>query len=171
MPSRTPIDPTVEQIALFIEAISRMTLNSQVQQRFAGTTSLVTPSELSALRALDRHARLTYGGLADRLNLNPTTVSRLAAHLLELGLVEREVDETDKRKSWLTITADGARILAEVESVYLQYYAVAIADWSPEDRSAARRVLAGLREGLVNLEFDDTGRAVGVTQPPTERSA
>ncbi len=165
MTSEKHLDPTIDEIAAFVQAISRLTLNSRVQQRFAGTTNLVSPSELSALRALERHGRLTYRELAGRMNLDPTTVSRLASHLLDLGLVSRDADEADRRKLWLALTPDGASILAEVESVYLEYYEVAISDWTSEERDAARTVLAKLRESLLSLKFDDRGRAVGVAHP------
>lgn len=171
MASRKRIDPTIEQIAAFIQAVSRLTLSDRVQQRFAGTTHLVSPSELSALRALDRHRTLTYGDLADRLNLDRTTVSRLAGHLLELELVERETDESDKRKLWLTLTPAGKKILGDVEDVYLGYYEVAITDWTRDERAAARTVLAKLRGSLLNLEFDDNGRATSVAQPARDKTA
>ena len=122
MASREDVDPTVDQIAAFIELVSRLTLSSRVQQRFAGTTNLVGRSELLALQALGRNGRLTYGDLAERLGLDPTTVSRLATGLLRLGLVTRVPDERDKRKAWLELTPAGAQLLRRVESVYIEYY-------------------------------------------------
>jgi DNA-binding MarR family transcriptional regulator len=158
----TPTDPTVEQIAAFIQVVSRLTLSDRVQDRFAGATRLVGRSELFALRALNRLGPLTYRDLAKRLSLDPTTVSRLAGHLLELDLVERETDEADKRKAWLRLSPTGAKVLGDVEEVYLGYYEVAISEWTPEERAAARRVLARLQDDLVHLEFDDAGRATRV---------
>ncbi len=171
MTSRKRTDPTIEQIAAFIQAISRLTLSDRVQQRFAGTTRLVSPSELSALRALERHTTLTYRDLAGRMNLDPTTVSRLASHLLDLGLVSRETDEADKRRVWLTLTSAGTKVLGEVEDVYLEYYEVAIDGWTRDERAAARAVLAKLRDSLLNLEFDDDGRATAVARPPRDKTA
>jgi DNA-binding MarR family transcriptional regulator len=171
MASRKHVDPTVDQIDSFIDFVSRLALSGRVQQRFAGTTNLVTRSELSALRALGRHRRLTYGELAERLVLDPTTVSRLATGLLDLGLVTREPDESDKRRAWLALTPAGGKVLQSVESVYIEYYEVAIAEWTPEERTAARQVLARLRDSLTHLEFDETGRATRVAPARSDRTA
>ena len=171
MASREDVDSTVDQIAAFIELVSRLTLSTRVQQRFAGTTNLVSRSELLALQALGRNGRLTYGDLAERLGLDPTTVSRLATGLLHLDLVTRESDESDKRKAWLELTRAGAQVLRQVESVYIEYYEVAIAEWTSEERAAARKVLAHLRDSLVHLEFDDAGRATRVARKRDDRTA
>ncbi len=171
MGKRNREEPTVDEIAAFIEFVSRLTLSERVQQRFAGGTRLVGRSELFALRALKRHGALTYRGLAEQMGLDPTTVSRLAGRLLDLELVEREVDEADKRRAWLTLSASGRKVLKGVEDVYLGYYETAIADWSADDRAVARAVLARLRESLSRLEFDEQGRATGVARSEQSKSA
>ncbi len=152
-------DPTVAQIDAFIELVSRLTLSSKVQQRFAGTTSVVGRSELAALRALSRSEPVTYRELAERLGLDPTTISRLVTRLVELGLVDRDSHETDKRKARLSLSAQGEQVLADVEGVYLEYYETAMSEWSDEERSTVRDGLALLQESLLRLRFDETGRA------------
>ena len=171
MRERERHEPTVEEIAAFIQFVSRLTSNERVQQRFAGSTQMVGRSELFALRALNRHEALTYRGLADELRLDPTTVSRLAGRLLELGLVEREADEADKRRAWLRLSDAGKKVLGGVEDVYFGYYEVAIADWTPDERAAAREVLARLRASLSGLEFDESGRATRVVPSSESKSA
>ncbi len=74
-------EAAIEQIAAFIEYVSRLALSDRVQQRLAGAAQLVTQSELAALRSVDRHGPLTFGDLAQRLGLDRTTVSRLAGSL------------------------------------------------------------------------------------------
>ena len=171
MSKRDRHEPTVDEIAAFIQFVSRLTSNERVQQRFAGSTQMVGRSELFALRALNRHESLTYRGLAEQLGLDPTTVSRLAGRLLELGLVEREADEADKRRAWLRLSDAGKKVLGGVEDVYLGYYEVAIADWTAEERAAARTVLLRLRESLSGLEFDERGRATRVVPRSDTKSA
>jgi len=171
MAKRERNEPTVAEIAAFIQTISRLTLSDRVQERYAKSTRVVGGSELAALRALNRAGSLTYGDLADRLGLDRTTISRLAVRLLELELVERENDERDKRKAWLHLTRSGKKVLQDVEAVYLGYYEVAISDWNAEERAEARRVLARLRHDLTHLEFDDTGRATRVRPDQSSKSA
>ncbi len=164
-------DPTVAQIQAFIELVSRLTLSNKVQQRFAGTTNVVGRSELAALRALGLSGRLSYRQLAGHLGLDPTTVSRLATRLVELDLVEREADETDKRRAWLALTPAGTQVLGTVEAVYLDYYDVAVGDWTDEQRATVREGLALLQDSLMRLRFDESGRATHLASSHESRTA
>lgn len=169
--SRGRADPTVETIAGFIEYVSRLALSDRLRQRFAGTARVVTGSDLQALRVLDRGGPMTYGELAGHLLLDRTTISRMAARLLSAELVSRVTDEEDKRKAWLAVTSAGRKALARVEAVYIEFYEVAIADWSPADRAAARRVLVGLQDRLARLDIDESGRAAGLAPSPLGTAA
>lgn len=164
-------DPAIEQIAAFIEYVSRLALSDRVQQRLAGAAQLVTQSELAALRSVDRHGPLTFGDLAQRLGLDRTTVSRLASSLQERGLVTREADEHDKRKAWLAVTPEGRSLLDGLHGVSHQYYEVATAEWTPEERAAAGEMLDRLRHDLLRLQFDEIGRASHLRAVDEQKSA
>jgi len=171
MPNTKRTDPTIDQIARFMELSSRMTLSNRVQQRYVTATNLVGRSELWTLRALGRHGPLTYNDLTARLRLERTSVSRLAARLVEAELIRRDIDENDKRKAWLSLTAAGEEVLQRIEDVYLEYYEVAISDWTPEERAATREALEHLQDCLTHLEFDESGRAVRVAPRPDPKDA
>ena len=171
MPNRKRTDPTIDQIARFMELSSRMTLSNKVQQRYVTATDLVGRSELWALRALGRHGPLTYNELTARLDLERTSVSRLATRLIDAGLIRRDADESDKRKAWLSLTKAGEQVLQSIEDIYLEYFEVAIADWTPEERAATREALARLQDSLVRLQFDDSGRATRVAPRQDPKSA
>lgn len=164
-------DPAIEQIAAFIEYVSRLALSDRVQQRLAGAAQLVTQSELAALRSVDRHGPLTFGDLATRLGLDRTTVSRLAGSLQERGLIAREADAHDKRKAWLAVTDDGRALLDGLNGVSRQYYEVATAEWTPEERAAAGAMLDRLRHDLLRLQFDPEGRASHLRAVDEQKSA
>lgn len=164
-------DPAIEQIAAFIEYVSRLAVSDRVQQRLAGAAQLVTQSELGALRQVDRHGPLTFGDLAVRLGLDRTTVSRLAGSLQERGLITREPDEHDKRKAWLAVTPDGRALLDGLSGVSRQYYEVATAEWTAEERAAAGAMLDRLRHDLLRLQFDEIGRASHLEAVDEQKSA
>jgi DNA-binding MarR family transcriptional regulator len=130
---------------------------------------LVTPAESAALRAIADAGPFTYKGLAEHLDLDQTTISRTATRLLEVGLVARETDPDDRRKSWLSITADGDEMLHRLQHVATQWYSVAISEWSPEEQRALGDALARFRHDLQRLEFDGSGRAVALV--PTDDRA
>src|SRR4029079_15239236 len=127
---------------------------------------LVTPAESRALRAVADAGPVTFKGLAEHLELDQTTISRTANRLLEDGLVTRETDPDDRRKAWLSITADGDEMLHRLQHVATQWYAVTLSEGTTEEQRAPGDALARFRDDLQRLELDSAGRAVALV--PTE---
>jgi DNA-binding MarR family transcriptional regulator len=73
----------------------------------------VTPSLLSALSTIERAGPLTIGDLGTAEQVQPPTMTRLVAHLVEAGLVERDPDPRDRRVAWVRVSPAGARFLAQ----------------------------------------------------------
>lgn len=73
----------------------------------------VTPTQLSALVALERHGPMTPARLAEHESISRSTVTRLVRSLEEAGLVERTTDPADRRSCTLQNTASAVRLLAE----------------------------------------------------------
>lgn len=71
----------------------------------------VTPSMLSALSAAERQGPLTMRDLCHAEQVQPPTMTRIVAALVEAGLVVREPDPADGRVAWVTVTRDGRRLL------------------------------------------------------------
>jgi DNA-binding MarR family transcriptional regulator len=71
----------------------------------------LTPSQLSALSAVERGGRLTVGELCGLEQVQPPTVSRLVATLVQAGLVTRQPDPDDRRMAWLSVTPEGTKLL------------------------------------------------------------
>jgi DNA-binding MarR family transcriptional regulator len=160
-PAATPL----EEISAFITYVSRLATSDAVRRRVAGAAErLVTPAESAALRAVADAGPVTFKGLAEHLALDQTTISRTANRLLEEGLVARETDPDDRRKAWLTITADGEEMLHRLQHVATQWYEVAISDWTADEQRALGDAMARFRHDLQRLEFDGGGRAVGLVQ-------
>lgn len=74
----------------------------------------VTPSQYSALFALDRHGPFRLGELARREQISKSTVTRLVAGLEALALVTRAEDEHDARSSIIAIAGDGRTLLSDL---------------------------------------------------------
>jgi DNA-binding MarR family transcriptional regulator len=71
----------------------------------------VTPSMLSALSAAERQGSLTMRDLCQAEQVQPPTMTRIVAALVEAGLVEREADPIDGRVARVTVTPEGRRLL------------------------------------------------------------
>ena len=122
----------------------------------------VTATMLSALSSVDRLGPLTLGELAAAERVQPPTITRVAGRLEERGLVQREVDERDRRVTRVRLTGEGRRLLARSRKRKDAYIARRLRDLAPDDVAALERALPIL-ERLVGDDFDSGG---GVGAPP-----
>ncbi len=72
----------------------------------------LSPTQLSALAAVDRHGPVTLGALAEHEGVAPPTITRVTAMLEERSLLIRQADPTDKRVARVALTAKGRALLA-----------------------------------------------------------
>jgi DNA-binding MarR family transcriptional regulator len=73
--------------------------------------------------------------LAAAVHSDPSTVSRQAAHLVGMGLVERRADPGDGRASLLAITDAGAALLERARQRRDDRIAAIIRSWQPAERA------------------------------------
>ena len=86
--------------------------------------------------------------LAGRSGLDPSTVSRAVAAAVGLGLVERRVDDTDRRAATLGLTASGQDLLVAAHAWFGDLLEHALADWEPVE---VQRLSLGLGSFIVAL--------------------
>ncbi|MEX3105673.1 MarR family winged helix-turn-helix transcriptional regulator [Streptomyces sp. ST1020] len=91
--------------------------------------------------AADRGASLTVTDAAAALGVDQPRSSRLAGQALDAGLLRREADQSDGRRSLLVLTDAGRAALARVHDVRHRAIARAIAHWPAEDQDAFARLL------------------------------
>ena len=104
----------------------------------------LTPSQLSALAAIDRHGPLTLGALAEVERVAPPSVTKAVTKLEAEGLVARRTDGADRRVAWVSVTATGATRLAKIRkrrSVWLATRLAALDDIDRRKLSHALDVL------------------------------
>jgi DNA-binding MarR family transcriptional regulator len=116
----------------------------------------ITPSMLSALSTLDRRGPLTIRALCAAEQVQPPTMTRIVAALLETGLVARDPDPTDGRVAWIRLTAAGRKLLERTRGRKEAYLARALRGLEP-------RELATLEDAAAILERITAG-ARGVAQ-------
>ncbi|HEX6741393.1 MAG TPA: MarR family transcriptional regulator, partial [Sphingomicrobium sp.] len=84
--------------------------------------------------------------LADMLDLEPITLTRLVDRLQEAGLVERSADPADRRAWRLHVTAKAEPIVAKLRAIADEMMSDAFAGVDSKDIETTRRVLAQVRE-------------------------
>ena len=80
----------------------------------AGTD--LSPSQTSALAAVDRHGPLTPSELAACERIQRPTATRVLARLEEAGWVTRAADPQDRRSSLVSITPEGRALLEKLRT-------------------------------------------------------
>ena len=106
----------------------------------------VTRAQWKVLFRLDRKPGLRQIELADKLDIEPITLSRIVDRLEEAALVERRPDPADRRAWRLHVTAQAQPLIAKLRAVADEMIAEAFAGIEPGDIEITRKVLAQARE-------------------------
>lgn len=93
----------------------------------------ITPSMLSALSSAERRGPLTMRDLCSAEQVQPPTMTRIVAALVEAGLVVREADPVDGRVAWVRVSPEGRRLLARSRRRKEAYLAKALGALDPHE--------------------------------------
>lgn len=114
----------------------------------------VEGSALAALFHLVKLGDQRSSALAERLGLDPSTMSRHVTALVGVGHVERVSDPDDGRASLLRATASGRRAFADTQRLRNRLLGVALGSWSPADVDAFARSLGRFNDSFDDLDID-----------------
>lgn len=89
---------------------------------------------------------LSVGEIGEAIGVDQPRASRLIQQAVELGLVRREADPDDARRTRVALTDDGARLAHGVRGERREKVAGALADFSADERRELARLLAKLAE-------------------------
>ncbi|MFL6741083.1 MAG: MarR family winged helix-turn-helix transcriptional regulator [Sphingomicrobium sp.] len=106
----------------------------------------VTRAQWKVLFRLERQPGLRQIELADMLDIEPITLSRIVDRLEEAGLVERVADPTDRRAWRLHVTARAQPLIEKLRRVADEMISEAFAGIDEKDIESPRQVLRRARE-------------------------
>jgi len=133
-------------------------LNQAIEALFYGFRAFIArPDALLAEQGLSRvHHRILYfvgrnpgqsvNDLLAILNVTKQSLNGPLRQLQELGLIQAEADEQDRRVKRLSLTESGQALEAALSGDQRQRLARVFASLGPEDEAAWRRVMAKLAE-------------------------
>jgi DNA-binding MarR family transcriptional regulator len=119
-------------------------LRKDFDRRAAGMG--VTRAQWKVLFRLTRHPGLRQIELADMLDIEPITLSRIIDRLQESDLVERVADPSDRRAWRLHVTARARPLVEKLRAVADEMISEAFAGIDPKDIEITRQVLGRVRE-------------------------
>lgn len=112
----------------------------------------VTRAQWKVLFRLSRQPGLRQVELADILDVEPITLSRIVDRLQEAGLVERVADPADRRAWRLRVTPKSEPLIAQLRALADAMMAEAFDGLSTEELALMRKKLMRIRENVAAAE-------------------
>ena len=97
-----------------VAARLRLSATRLARQLRQESDAALTPSQLSALAAIERHGPVMLGALAELERVAPPSITKVVSKLEAAGLVKRRLDPHDRRVVWVSTTAAGNARLAQI---------------------------------------------------------
>jgi DNA-binding MarR family transcriptional regulator len=140
--------PTLDRVLEFMQVMWAVDHQLQsVSKRMATTLGLTVPQRLSLL-LIGRNPDISAGRLAAMLHLHPGTISGIVGRLAGSGLITREVDETDVRRTRLALTQRGRDANRRRAGTFEDAVRKTIAASSKDEVAGAERLLGRLASQL-----------------------
>ncbi|WP_029012867.1 MarR family winged helix-turn-helix transcriptional regulator [Niveispirillum irakense] len=114
------------------------------QARLSGSTR----AQWHAMFKLSRHEGLKQAELADMLEIEPITLTRMLDRMEEGGWVERRADPGDRRKRLLFLTDKAREAMVEMRALAQTIYDDALAGLTAVEAQELMRLLLRVRENL-----------------------
>jgi MarR family transcriptional regulator for hemolysin len=118
----------------------------------------MTRAQWAVLARLDRFEGLKQSELAEMLDLQPISLTRLLDRLCDSGLIERRADPTDRRAKRLFLTPAARPLLGRLGDLGEEMMTTALAG---VDRDSVERMVAQLATVKENLRHATQNRTAG----------
>jgi DNA-binding MarR family transcriptional regulator len=110
----------------------------------------VDPAVFGVLDAVEERGPSSVTELAGALSVDQPRASRLVARAVDEGLLVRQADQRDGRRTTLSLTPLGKRQVAAAHEARQRIFAQAMADWPESDRETFARLLTSFIAALDN---------------------
>lgn len=150
-PSPAPIAPTEENrdpssAEIAMAARLRLSATRLARRLRQQSDTGLTPTQLSALAAVERHGPVTLGDLAQHERVAPPTVTKVVAKLEADGFLTRQADPDDRRSTLVAATRSGRRLLEGTRTRKDAWLAERIASLGPDEQARLDQALDVLDE-------------------------
>jgi DNA-binding MarR family transcriptional regulator len=119
-------------------SVSRLARRLRAERLAKGLEPGLSDTQLAALAALERHAAMTPGELAEHEKVQPPSMTRVITALEERGLVMRQAHATDRRQVVLTVTEHGRSVVQQARQLREAWLAQRLRELTPQERQTLR---------------------------------
>jgi DNA-binding MarR family transcriptional regulator len=138
-----------ESIGFLIAETAR--LRTEFEKRIAGAGFELTPGEARALLNIGHRSGCRQNEIAEKMGVEPMTMSGYIDKLESLGLAERMPDPTDRRARNVVLTPRAEPMLAEIRQLAKTLLADMVSDISEEEREALHNALKSVKSALNSM--------------------
>ena len=148
-PTSSTLSPAGEDPAAVASTIEladelRLTVGRLARRIRQQSTLGLTPSQYSALVSIDQLQPVRLGDLAAAEGVSAPTVTKVVNLLEVAGLVEREVDASDRRSSFVRLTEAGKETLSRIRTERTAFLRQRLDELSPAQRELLVKALPAL---------------------------
>ena len=136
-----PIPELSTDPAILAAELRTAIMHTSRRLRTEASGDLLTPGQYSVLAAL-RTSSATLRALAKRERVQPPSMTRTVASLLERGLVDRIEDPHDRRQVIVSLTDAGRQALADARECRNAWLARRLAELTPDQRKLVAEATA-----------------------------
>jgi len=145
------------EIAFNISDVARL-MRTYVDQRARELG--MTRAQWAVLARIDRNEGVRQGELADTLDLQPITLTRLIDRMCDSGLIERRPDPNDRRAKRLYLTPAARPVLDGMMPLGMEIMATVLAGIEPAAVAQLHAQLLTLKTNLRGAIADRASAAV-----------
>ena len=113
----------------------------------------ITGGQFQFLMGLDRVDGITQEELATSFHMNESTIARALRKLEDAGMVQREVDETNRRKKIITVTEKGRTVVDTIRKAN-EEWEEKIQSLSTDEKTKLKEMLRSLSIEAIDLMFE-----------------
>ncbi|MBF6211722.1 MarR family transcriptional regulator [Nocardia puris] len=114
--------------------------------------SQISLTQLSALATLSRDGAMTPGALAAKERVQPPSMTRVIASLVDIGLVKREPHPTDGRQIIVSLSAAGRALIADEASAREAWMTEQLSTLSEEQLAVLSRAVSIMKDIVAESE-------------------
>ena len=170
---RTAGERSTQTTRRVLDALRRVVQSLRLSARAAESDLGLSGAQLFVLQKLSEERSLSVNDLAERTLTHQSSVSVVAARLVEKGLVARQQAATDARRLELSITPRGRAMLRKSPLAAQERLLHGLAEMSERERAQLAGLLeqlnegAGLAEESPRMFFD--GESTGAAKRKAKR--
>ena len=120
----------------------------------------ITRAQWAVLAKVERTEGMKQTELAEQMEMQPITLTRLIDKLCENGWIERRGDDTDRRVNRLYLCKAGRQLVAKLSGLRSELTATALEGINPADAHRLLTQLEQIKENVRNAIQNTTGEHV-----------